>query len=311
MYNVELKKIFLSTLQSETDKYETTFNRFEELEERLNTDLCQMDRTWIIDNVFEKGFVEPPTLANYLACINEYRSWCVLNAIDGAIQSKELNVRSDIDFIPLIPQELYFSFNDMYDELRNSGYDFCVGDEAAPALVLGWLGLKMSEIVALREDQVDLETGQIQSTDRSGSYIDINDALMLDILRKYKSTLKTERDYNGRDAYMKTTGYFIHKIGRRNEDKSGPANRQQINRKIRDAKKAHQDRYPLRPCRLSMQSAFRSGSLFRLRLLEMSGVDFTSKKNQKLIQKTYGSAGGQLQYVLFYYEQYKKAFNLL
>lgn len=310
MYNPELKTRFLSTLKFETNKYETTFNRFEELEERLNIDLCQMNHSLLVANIFDKGFLEPSTLANYVSCLNEYRSWCTQNGIGGAVQSKELSVRDDIDFTPWIPRELYFSFNEMYDELCDSGYDFCIGDEAAPSLVLGWLGLKISEIVELRDDQVDLETGEIYGVFKTTECIRIDHPLMLDILRKYKSTLRMERGYNGHDAYMKHTGYFIHKIGRKNEDKSGPASRQHINRRIRVAQKAHQDRCPKRICRLSFQSAFRSGTMYRLRLCEANGMDLTAKENAAFIQDLYGSHSGSMQYIFFYYEQYKKAFNL-
>ena len=300
MYNVELKERFLETASSKSN-YITCFNNFESIEEKLDKDLCQMTRDEIAAHFLDSGGVELPTAVDYVKYLNKYRRWCHQYSVMPQTNDQEVDAIRDLDYTGKLKVTTYSSFKEVYEELCNTGYKFDNGNEAAPTLALAWLGLTTDEAVELKENQVDLNAGVI-ADDNGTVYVSIDDPYILSVLHAYKNAWSVERNYNGGQAFQVPTGYFIHKTRRPNEHKEGPVKRQQVNRKIREANKSG---------RLSAKNVRTSGMMFRMRQADTNHVDFKSTHGRETVMQIFQCKENKIPHYLAYYEQYKKAFNLV
>ena len=316
MYNAEIKQKYLEQLKTGNQgrlnaSYEATFNQSEAYEKQADKDLGELHKDIIVSYLNNASFINYQTAYARAMTVNRYRSWYSHETGFPDCDWRPIDVQQDIDFVTACKTKLYTSFDEILEDLRAVDYDFLRGDEAAPAICLAWLGFKVPEILSLKNDCVNLQKGFI--TDETGAII-VKDmpADILQVLRDYKSVKESYRILNGKQHVRQLdTGYFIHKMVRRNSTRGGKVLSGQLYDRLDDVKRQYEVQFGEGSCKLSpLENVWTSGCFHRLYQLEKNGLDIYDKSNFPVLQRVLQGAENKMYGTRYVYTQYKKAFNL-
>ena len=315
-YNAEVKEMYLSSVLKERGtKYERglarVFNFFAPCEENANVDLGRLSRDAVVAHLNTMETYNYLTAYDYALAANNYRTWFATEINANYQTERPIDVQSDIDFVRPCRQKLYQNIEEILSELRSIDYDFFRGDEAAPAICLAWLGLKVPSILNLKNECVNLQKGFI--TDELGNIMisDIPEQI-LEVFVNYKSVKTSYRILNGRQSVRQLdTGYFIHKMVRSNSQRGGSVSARQLYARLDEARRACEEKHGPNSCKfVPLENVWTSGCFHRLYQLEKAGLDIYDKANFPMLQKVLQGGENRMYGARYVYTQYKKAFNL-
>ena len=288
MYNEDIKRQFMSTLsESYADDFRLLFGRSEPFENELNHDIA-----WFsveeIGNFFESGgLIEPSNLRTQLGMLATYGDWC-LTIASTPHHFRDYHVE-DFPyaklFEPLItktPEELYSRITKVYP--LNSG------QPAMAALCFAWLGIDCGDAIKLRNEQVDTKNGQIISP--TGEVLVASMPVCIrKILDVYNDTTTAERIQN-RTITVKVDdrGFFIKRMISKKSSKEGtPVTKKNVSDWIvilRDKFNGTTGNDQT----LTYGNVQRSGGFYRLRKMDLAGVDIRSNKNSDKVRLCLGKS---------------------
>ena len=303
MYNAETKRIFL---HENSTAREWVFNALAPVEEKAGKDIAEMGREDSLAAMEFFGFDEPGTISSTLSILQAYAEWrgekglSVCN--DGILTVKA----ADIDFSKNLSKVLFKDENDLIDSigLVRSLDD---GFVEVPTLVLFWLGLKWEELMALRDNDVDLSQRSISLNGEvlvSGFSDRVYDALQRYVSCRSGERLKGLSSMEVRKDY--SVDSFLKRMLPANSKKFGTGfTRTQLNVSVNSLASRYMELGF--PRRHTFSNVWRSGRFHALWELEQTGVDVTAKENRQLVESTMRNRKNYYNAIRMY-EVYKQAF---
>lgn len=178
-----------------------------------------------------------------------------------------------------------------------------------PALTFAWMGMSLKEAIALKAEQVDLESGYIRTNARL-TYSVLNPE-MRRVLKEYRNA--QPQKLNNRQSVFpdrEERAEFIFKM--LSPTRSGRGTLIQsnyISKKIPEVREAYNKHHVI-PMEVEYDDVIRSGRFAKLYEMECSGVDWNDPQNVLLMKFICDSERIEPSYLRHNYESYKKAFNL-
>lgn len=311
MYNQEIKERFLEEYDNVAAKKRFLtglFSNLESCEENAQKDIAEMNRDEVVDTI-ETLSAEISTVQQILSILRKYVSWCKSNMVFPKVSDDLLELTAkDFDFADALEKSLFRNEFDFLTTLK-SVREFNEGYPEPPALCLAWLGLKTKEILALTDDDVDMEKQTI-TVDNQVVVAGFPDAIA-EVLQQYIGCKVSERDHRtGWRQVIKdySTGMFLKKmLPRGNKEFGKPYGYSQITaavsklnaRLVEDGK----------PGRLKFDNVWNSGRYYKLWETEQSGIDVTKPANRPIVEEILRSSKSYYNAIRMY-KAYKKAFDL-
>jgi len=301
MFNPEVKEQFLSKYQG----WARTGGYFDALEEVSEKEIAEMSVA-DVQNTFRKlELFELASVDALLSLVRNYVEWCRDNKVFDNYCGGFLEV-STKDYDPTSHMARMF-FRDEGDFLR-SLRKVRMFDEGYPevvAMALVWLGLGYSEICALKDNHVDLESRKIYANDGEVLVSGFSDDIHSLLVQFVKCNVASRSAYNV--VKDKSLDVFLKRMCSPTSDKMGtPIRPRQLTNLVNKMNMQYEALdYPPR---FSMLNVQRSGALYRLWVAEQNGLDVFSKENEQEVCQIYGSK--KYRGVVWQYKYYKKAFNL-
>lgn len=278
-------------------------------EQFLSKDFAEMTKEEAVYAVNQMEFYELSSAEVTISVLKTYVRWCKDNMIfenyvGGFLQASVDDIDPSAEMAKLFfrdEHDFLYSLRKLreFNELHND----------VVALVFIWIGIPLEKSVSIRDRNVDLETRKIYDEDGTVIASDFSDDI-LSILQQYRNT-KTATRYNGTTGMtvMKDLSHdgFIKrvctvkssKLGEKVSDKQMSCAIGKLNQKYVEL--------GFNP-RFFPKNVQRSGALYRLWLLEQTGIDISDKGNATIVEETYGSK--QYRSIKWQYKYYKIAFNL-
>lgn len=304
MYNENIKRRFLEecTSSNRNRSFRYFMSKVENFELENGLDIAEMDSDLAKRAIESVKVGEIGTLRKYLLCGKMYSAWCKDNEVfqnsplgfDGiSVDDIDMSYMSDILFRD--EYSLISSIQKVHD--LNSGY------ADAPVLVLSWLGLTLSEILELRDDDVDLVNRIIKLPEITVE--GFSDGVY-DVLYKYRACKRSTRDTGqGVQEVVKdmSVDSFIKRMAERGNRYFGTECAQnQINRQI--TRLVEKCEMLGLSSGLTISNAKRSGNFYRL---------WKAEQSQPIDKEVFsGIVRTKKEYydTMRMYRWYKKAFNL-
>ena len=288
MYNENIKRQFMSTLsESYANDFRLLFGRSEPFENELNHDIA-----WFsveeIGNFFESGgLIEPQNLRTQLGMLATYGDWC-LTIASTPHHFRDYHVE-DFPYAKLFEPLVTKTPEDLYCRITKV-YPLDSGQPAMAALCLAWLGIDCGDAIKLRHEQVDTKNGQIISPTGEVLVVSMPECIrkMLDV---YSKTRSAERVQNRTfTVYADDIGFFIKRMVSKQSSKEGaPITKKNISDWIvllRDKFNGTTGNDQT----LTYGNVQRSGGFYRLRKMDLAGVDIRSNKNSDKVRMCLGKS---------------------
>lgn len=213
-----------------------------------------------------------------------------------------------VDLTEGLRRKLSPSISDIYQRIRliaqpNEGY--CL----YPALTFAWMGIPLKTAIAIKTEQVDLESGKIE-INLPLTY-DILNSEMRTVLKEYrtpqpkilKNGQRTTSDQNERPEFI------FKMLSKSRTGRGEPIQTNFVSKKIPEIKAAYNERH-ITPMEMEYDDVIKSGRFARLYELECAGQDWNAPENQSLMKSIYDSERIEPGYLRHNYQMYKKAFGL-
>lgn len=181
------------------------------------------------------------------------------------------------------------------------------GEAIFPYVSFAWMGLPQTEAQILPDEAVHLDTGKIDTNSRL--IFDVMPPSMIKVLLAFRDATQSSKG-NGHIKLPDRIGNFMYKTsyaGSKSTGKGvaiGSANFALA--KVRDK---YVDVYRA-PMTTTYKDIEKSARYFKARQMELTGVDWDSSENNKLLQEVFGTNRIEPSYLRHNYKMYKKAFNL-
>lgn len=289
MYNSEVKEAYIQTrLPSMHPEYRNFFEASASYEEALGRDIAVFSIQELAHHLESLGFMEPHTVRNMVAKLASYGDW-----YDSLHHNTEHHFRDyhveDFPyaklFEPLVtktPEDLYYRITKVYP--------LDSGQPAMAALCLAWLGIDCGDAINLRNEQVDTRNGKIISP--TGEVLVASMPVCIrKILDVYNDTTTAERIQN-RPITVKVDdrGFFIKRMISKKSSKEGtPVTKKNVSDWIvilRDKFNGTTGNDQT----LTYGNVQRSGGFYRLRKMDLAGVDIRSNKNSDKVRLCLGKS---------------------
>lgn len=303
MYAVENKMRFLEQFKSAktSSGYRAIFNSVAPAERRLGKDfgVFNEDETATEFNRFD--FTTIATARECATLINTYQAYCN--------PSRRFEItKEDYDFPASIRRLLFKHEVDFVDELRLA-VPFNQGHLGVPALCMAWVGIKAPDAGNIPENGVCTEIGAIYN-DAGDIVASRISGLICSILDEYHNTIEATRTQN----YTFTVtplhnGKFLHQMVTRNSKKTPqPIAAKDIIKEVSAYKSRIQQTNGSE--RLTYGNVYKSGQLYRLHSLELTGANLEDDSVRDKVQKNIFKGSYNIYDNLVYYRHYKDAFRL-
>lgn len=309
MYNQEIKERFLEE-SSKNIRYSTEgFRKVEEAEIKAGKDIAEMTKEESLATLKSMGIIEDSSLRSFLSTFKNYAKWCQDNHVFESTPGGFMVLKSsEIDLSDGIRNTLLQSDLDLLTTLQLVR-EFNEGYPEPPALCLAWLGLKAKEIIALTDDDVDMERQTI-TVDSQVVVTGFPNAIA-QVLQQYIDCKVSERDHRtGWRQVIKdySTGMFLKKMLPRGSKEFGkPYGYSQITAAVSKLNAKLID--DGNPGRLKFDNVWNSGRYYKLWETEQSGVDVTKPANRPIVEEILHSSKSYYNAIRMY-KAYKKAFGL-
>lgn len=286
------------------------FSRMEPYETEARRDIAEMNKDECISTISRMGLTEVRSVKGILSTLKLYARWCkkksVFSAIPGGIFGV---VPGDICLTESLGRELFRDDADLIESIKKV-IPVDAGYIEYPVFCLNWIGLNNSEIVALKDNDVDLDDRIIYGQDGSIVASGFSDNIC-DTLRKYrtcKSCMRPKGPGMVQAVKDMSVNSFLKRMvlvgsGEFGKGYSLAAVNSQCSRM---AKKYQALGYPHRH---TYQNVWRSGRYYELYKIEQSGVDIFDRANQPVIEDVFRHKKNYFD-ILKMYSFYKKAFSL-
>lgn len=305
MYNQEIKKRYLEFLrdQSSDKTAAAVFAAAAETEERVKKDIAQFSKE---DTDLFVSTLEIEELSKvYLirSAIKKYLDWCRENEVFDGIQTAILDgFTTNIDISGRIAKIAFRDENDLVFAMRKTR-EFDDGYAAPVVFALAWIGLLRPEIYELKDDEVDLPTMTVR-----GFIIPEKIGMVLSEFRNTREGLR-ENNITTFKVYKDFTSVkFIKPFRAGNSTRKGD---EYSARRMETMMAEFNSRYVSLgyPPRFTFDNVWKSGRCHALWEMESDGFDINAKENEQEILDLFRGKKN-IAGILWYYKQYKKAFNL-
>lgn len=289
MYNSEVKEAYIQTrLPSMHPEYRNFFEASASYEETLGRDIAVFSTQELAHHLESLGFMEPHTVRNMVAKLAAYGDWY------GSLHHNTVHHFRDYHvedfpyaklFEPLVtktPEDLYYRITKVYP--------LDSGQPAMAALCLAWLGIDCGDAIKLRNEQVDTRNGKIISP--TGEVLVASMPVCIrKILDMYNDTTTAERIQN-RPITVKVDdrGFFIKRMISKKSSKEGtPVTKKNVSDWIvilRDKFNGTTGNDQT----LTYGNVQRSGGFYRLRQMDLAGINVRSVKNADKVRLCLGKS---------------------
>ncbi len=310
MYNEDVKMEFCRGAKLTQRSIAWAFARMEPYEAEVGKDIAEMDKDECIFTISNIGLTEFGTIKSTISTLRLYSKWCKRNRVftdmpDGIFEISPEDVR----LIDPLGQSLFRDDVELVASIKKV-IPIDAGYIEYPVFCLNWIGLNNSEIVALKDNDVDLDDRIIYGQDGSIVASGFSDNIC-DTLRKYrtcKSCMRPKGPGMVQAVKDMSVNSFLKRMvlvgsGEFGKGYSLAAVNSQCSRM---AKKYQALGYPHRH---TYQNVWRSGRYYELHKIEQSGVDIFDRANQPIIEDVFRHKKNYFD-ILKMYEFYKEAFNL-
>lgn len=310
MYNEDVKMEFCRGAKLTQRSIAWAFARMEPYEAEVGKDIAEMDKDECIFTISKIGLTEFGTIKSTISTLRLYSKWCKRNKIfpdmpDGIFEISP----EDIRLTKPLEQSLFKDDVELVESIKKV-IPIDAGYIEYPVFCLNWIGLNNSEIVALKDNDVDLDDRIIYGQDGSIVASGFSDNIC-DTLRKYrtcKSCMRPKGPGMVQAVKDMSVNSFLKRMvlvgsGEFGKGYSLAAVNSQCSRM---AKKYQALGYPHRH---TYQNVWRSGRYYELRKIEQSGVDIFDRANQPVIEGVFRHKKNYFD-TLKMYEYYKEVFSL-
>lgn len=286
------------------------FARMEPYEAEVGKDIAEMNKGECIFTISNIGLTEFGTIKSTISTLRLYSKWCKRNRVFTDIPDGIFEISpEDIRLIDPLGQSLFRDDVELVESIKKV-IPIDAGYIEYPVFCLNWIGLNNSEIVALKDNDVDLDDRIIYGQDGSIVASGFSDNIC-DALRKYRACRSCMRPKGpGMVQAVKdmSVNSFLKRMVLVGSGESGKAySLAAVNSQCsRMAKKYQALGYPHRH---TYQNVWRSGRYYELHKIEQSGVDIFDRANQPVIEGVFRHKKNYFD-ILKMYEFYKEAFNL-
>ena len=288
MYNENIKRQFMSTLsESYANDFRLLFGRSEPFESKLNQDIARFSVDEIGSFFEAGGLIEPSNLRTQLGMLATYGDWC-LTIASTPHHFRDYHVE-DFPYAKLF-KPLVIETPEKLCTKMEMVYPLDSGQPAMVALCLAWLGIDCGDALKLRNEQVDTKNGQIISPTGEVLVASMPECIrkMLDV---YGKTRSAERVQNRTfTVYADDIGFFIKRMLSANSSKEGkPITKNQITSAITELRSKFNGTTG-NDQTLTYGNVQRSGGFYRLRKMDLAGVDIRSNKNSDKVRMCLGKS---------------------
>ena len=288
MYNENIKRQFMSTLsESYANDFRLLFGRSEPFENKVNHDIAWFSVEEIGSFLESGGFIEPQNLRTQLGMLATYGDWC-LTIASTPHHFRDYHVE-DFPYAKLFGPLVTKTPEDLYYRIAKV-YPLDSGQPAMAALCLAWLGIDCGDALKLRNEQVDTKNGQIISPTGEVLVVSMPECIrkMLDV---YSKTRSAERVQNRTfTVYADDIGFFIKRMISKQSSKEGaPITKKNISDWIvllRDKFNGTTGNDQT----LTYGNVQRSGGFYRLRQMDLAGINVRSVKNADKVRLCLGKS---------------------
>lgn len=269
-------------------------------EEQNGVDFDNPKKDYFVELLYSQKNVDIASIKSKLQAIRRYINESCPEHID------EVPDASEIDLSGAARAQLVPSLEELYSRL-SLAYSPDDGDSIYPLCSFAWMGLSFKDAIKIKTEDVDLENGVIHC--KAPLIFDKMPNQMVDILKRYRAVKSVRRD-NRKIEMPDGRPEFIYKTVSAGSKRSGT----QINTGLMTAWFSMvENKYNalhIEPILMSYQDITRSAKFYKMRQLELEGVDWSLRSNSTLIKKIFQSNRVETGNVRYNYEMYKKAFGL-
>lgn len=160
MYNENLKRVFISEVSTSitaADIYLTIFKSINDIEEKYNTDICNMTKEQYEDALRYVGGIRKGYNSVVLHHINTYRNWCKDKGVEVSdVDIRDIKVGEDKIKKHLIVNSIHLSntLDAMFDSVDKKTNDSVI----RAAIWLIYSGVRPKDIGRVRKGDVDLNS---------------------------------------------------------------------------------------------------------------------------------------------------------
>ena len=274
-------------------------------EERFGKDLSNFNRDEVIQVVNSTEPTSPLTVKQYLHRIRQYQ--ITIGELDDSLITPI--TKDEIDIVHFVQKHFYKSFEDVLTEIQKVRE--LTGGYPEPVLLgFAWLGVDSKIVGQIEANQVDLTKGTLTLLGKHGvEKIEIEPSV-LKTFRAFRNISVAYRSTNTEfEVYPENTPYFLRRMLSRNSKKTPkPYSDKDIGRILSDLRRdALEDGITID---LTYNNVQRSGELYRIYLLEQSGVNVFCTESQKRVCALANTSVNHFYDLSFQYQAYKEAFNL-
>ena len=289
MYNENIKRQFMSTLsESYANDFRLLFGRSEPFELKFNKDIVWFPVVEIGSFLEAGGLIEPSNLRTQLGMLASYGDWYVRLHPNTEHHFREYHVE-DFPYAKLF-KPLVIETPEKLCHKIEMVYPIDSGQPAMAALCLAWLGIDCGDALKLRNEQVDTKNGQIISPTGEVLVASMPECIrkMLDV---YGKTRSAERVQNRTfTVYADDIGFFIKRMLSANSSKEGkPITKNQITSAITELRSKFNGTTG-NDQTLTYGNVQRSGGFYRLRQMDLAGINVRSVKNADKVRLCLGKS---------------------
>ena len=289
MYNENIKRQFMSTLsESYANDFRLLFGRSEPFELKFNKDIVWFPVVEIGSFLEAGGLIEPSNLRTQLGMLASYGDWYVRLHPNTEHHFREYHVE-DFPYAKLF-KPLVIETPEKLCHKIEMVYPIDSGQPAMAALCLAWLGIDCGDALKLRNEQVDTKNGQIISPTGEVLVASMPECIrkMLDV---YGKTRSAERVQNRTfTVYADDIGFFIKRMLSANSSKEGkPITKNQITSAITELRSKFNGTTG-NDQTLTYGNVQRSGGFYRLRQMDLAGINVRSVKNADKVRMCLGKS---------------------
>ena len=289
MYNESIKLNYILTRpESMRANIKNFFEASAKDEEALGKDIACFSRDEFVAHIESLGFMEPDTLRGRLTNFAVYGDW-----YDSLHPNTEHHFRDyhveDFPYAKLF-KPLVIETPEKLCHKMEMVYPIDSGQPAMAALCLAWLGIDCGDAIKLRNEQVDTKNGQIISPTGEVLVASMPECIreMLDV---YSKTRSAERVQNRTfTVYADDIGFFIKRMISKQSSKEGaPITKKNISDWIvllRDKFNGTTGNDQT----LTYGNVQRSGGFYRLRQMDLAGINVRSVKNADKVRLCLGKS---------------------
>lgn len=290
MFNAELKERYLGKFQAAPmrTQVERLFERTCKTEELLVKDVAEFSLENIEEFFSTIDFAEPNYVRTTIGDLSSYADWyCAYRNLPGH-HIREYKVE-------MFPYAKHFAPTIIKtpEELCNKLLQVYNIDDGQPAVILlcmAWLGLDVGEALGLRNEQVDPKNGAIYDVKGNVLIRNIPNCIQ-EILQVYSKTRTATREQNRVfTVYADDLGFFIKRMVTENSGKVGkPISKEQATVLITTLRNQYNGTTGADKT-LNYTNVQRSGNFYRLRQMDLAGVDVRSVKNADKVRLCLGKS---------------------